>query len=271
MPKRIVLSDLDGTLLDATTYDWRPALSALQRLKRLGVPVIFTSSKTRAEIEEWRRTFGNGEVFVSENGGGLYFPSTAQARPPASAEPWDGYLRIAYGVPYENLREALGEIHRETSLVLNGFGDMTIEEVQGRTGLERAEAERSKAREFDEPFLLEDPGDPSDVARVAQAAQARGLRVSRGGRFFHLHGAHDKGGCVRVIAEAYGDGEGPAATVGIGDSANDRDLLAVVDQAAVVAKPDGAHDGDLKRAISRAFFAREPGPAGFAEAIERLF
>src|SRR5262249_39570829 len=73
MAERIVFSDLDGTLLDARTYDWRPAERALARLAELGVPVILTSSKTRAEIEEWRRTLGNREVFVSENGGGIYF------------------------------------------------------------------------------------------------------------------------------------------------------------------------------------------------------
>jgi mannosyl-3-phosphoglycerate phosphatase len=271
MAKRIVLSDLDGTLLDARTYDWRPAIPALWRLERLGVPLILTSSKTRAEIEVWRQTFGNGEVFVSENGGGVYFPERCRARPPADAEPWDGYERIALGVPYERLRAALMEIRRETALPLLGFGDMSVEEVQARTGLERAEAERSMDREFDEPFLWQEPGEASDVARLAEAALARGLRVSRGGRFFHLHGPHDKGGCVRAIAEAYGEGDQPAATVGIGDSANDRDLLSMVDRAAVVARSQGAHDGDLKRAISSAYFTPSPGPAGFAEAIEFLF
>jgi mannosyl-3-phosphoglycerate phosphatase len=272
MAERIVLTDLDGTLLDARTYDWQPARAAVARLAKIGVPVILTSSKTRAEIEEWRRVLGNREVFVSENGGGVYFPaSAAEARPPDSAAPWDGYRRIALGVPYETVRAVLEEMRHETALLLEGFGDMSLEEIEDRTGLAAADAVRAQRREFDEPFVWEAMDDPSDQARIAQAAQARRLRVSRGGRFFHLHGAHDKGACVRAIALAYGPSGRPARTTGIGDSDNDCDLLRAVDEAAVVARPDGSHARELERALPSAYFARAAGPAGFAEAIERLF
>ena len=271
MAERIVLTDLDGTLLDARTYEWRPAARALARLRALGVPVILTSSKTRAEIEEWRRILDNHEVFASENGGGVYFPADSQARAPEAAEPWDGYRRLVLGAPYDLIRIAFEGIRRETALLLRGFGDMPLEEVEDRTGLEGADAERAMKREFDEPFVWESMDDTSDQARIAQAAQARGLRVARGGRFFHLHGAHDKGECVRAIAQAYGEGGRPARTTGVGDSDNDCDLLSAVDFAAVVARPDGSHARRLEQALPGATFTRAAGPAGFAETIERLF
>jgi len=267
MADRVVFTDLDGTLLDARTYSWRPAEAALDRLARLGVPVILTSSKTRVEIEEWRRRLGNGEVFVSENGGGVYFPEACAARAPANAEPWDGYRRIVLGMPYPAVREALVEMRRETGLRLLGFGDMTAEEVELCTGLGRDDAERAREREFDEPFLWDSMDDAVDESRVREAAQARGLRVSRGGRFFHLHGAHDKGACVRVVAAAYGG----ARTIGLGDSLNDLDLLSAVAQPAVVARPDGSHEREMRRALPRAHFAHGAGPVGFAEVIELWF
>jgi mannosyl-3-phosphoglycerate phosphatase len=271
MAARIVLSDLDGTLLDARTYDWRPARAALARLKKLGVPVILTSSKTRAEIEEWRRILGNHEVFVSENGGGVYFPERTKAHAPDKAEPWDGYHRIVLGAPYDLVRIAFEGIRRETALLLRGFGDMPLEEVEDRTGLEGEDAERAQKREFDEPFVWESMDDTSDQARIAEAAQARGLRVSRGGRFFHLHGAHDKGACVRAIALAYGEDGRPARTMGVGDSDNDWDLLAAVDEASVVARPDGSHALKLLSELAAPFVSDHAGPAGFAEAIESWF
>jgi len=267
MADRIVFTDLDGTLLDARTYSWRPAEAALEQLARLGVPVIFTSSKTRVEIEEWRRRLGNREVFVSENGGGVYFPEGCAARAPAHAEAWDGYRRIALGTPYPAVRTALVEMRRETTLRLLGFGDMTAEEIERCTDLGREDVERAQQREFDEPFLWDAMDDPVDESRVREAAQARGLRVSRGGRFFHLHGAHDKGACVRVVAAAYGG----AQTIGLGDSLNDLDLLSAVDRAAVVARPDGSHERAMRRALPRAHFARGVGPVGFAEVIELWF
>jgi mannosyl-3-phosphoglycerate phosphatase len=271
MASRVVLTDLDGTLLDARTYDWRPARAALARLKKLGVPVILTSSKTRAEIEEWRRVLGNHEVFVSENGGGVYFPAKSKARAPDSAVPWEGYRRIVLGAPYDRVRIAFEEIRRETALLLRGFGDMSLDEVEDRTGLAGDEAERARQREFDEPFVWESMEDTSEQSRIAEAAQARGLRVSRGGRFFHLHGAHDKGAAVRAIALAYGDDGRPARTVGVGDSDNDWDLLSAVDEASVVARPDGSHALKLLSELVGPFVSDHAGPAGFAEAIERSF
>ena len=148
---------------------------------------------------------------------------------------------------------------------------MPLEEVEERTGLVGPDAERAKKREFDEPFVWDSMEDPSAQARIAQAAGERGLRVSRGGRFFHLHGAHDKGTCARAIAEAYGAIGRPARTTGVGDSDNDWDLLVAVDEAAVVARPDGSHAPKLARALPGGYFARGAGPAGFAEAIVRLF
>ncbi len=41
---RIVFTDLDGT--DHTTYSSQPAVSALDRLRQSGVPVVFVTSKT---------------------------------------------------------------------------------------------------------------------------------------------------------------------------------------------------------------------------------
>lgn len=271
MVARIVLSDLDGTLLDARTYDWQPALAALERLARLGVPVILTSSKTRAEIEVWRKLLHNEEVFVSENGGGVFFPEPGPVPAPREATAWDGYRRLAVGTPYDALRERFEEIRRETRLPLLGFGDMDTEEVMSRTDLGRRDAERARAREFDEPFVFETPADDIDLSALQAAAQARGLRVARGGRFFHLHGAHDKGVCVRTIAEAYGEPGRPAVTVGVGDSANDTDLLRAVDHACVVARSDGGHDRELMRALREATYLQGAGPEGFAQAITAVF
>jgi hypothetical protein len=44
-----------------------------------------------------------------------------------------------------------------------------------------------------------------------------------------------------------------------------------VDDAAVVSRPDGTHAPKLERTLPGAYFASAAGPAGFAEAIERLF
>ncbi|MCG7852909.1 MAG: HAD hydrolase family protein, partial [Methanosarcinaceae archaeon] len=49
--KYVVFTDLDGTLIDHDTYSYKAARPALAALKKQGIPLIFCTSKTRAEIE----------------------------------------------------------------------------------------------------------------------------------------------------------------------------------------------------------------------------
>ena len=55
---RLVVTDLDGSLLDHHSYDFSPAKPWLARLKQLGVPVIPVTSKTRAELIHLREALG---------------------------------------------------------------------------------------------------------------------------------------------------------------------------------------------------------------------
>jgi HAD superfamily hydrolase (TIGR01484 family) len=74
MKKLIIFTDLDGTLLDYSTYSFEPALPALQLLKERDIPFIICSSKTKKEIEYYRKKIGNNHPFISENGGGIFIP-----------------------------------------------------------------------------------------------------------------------------------------------------------------------------------------------------
>jgi len=73
-PFVVVFTDLDGTLLDHQTYEWEEAKPALNRCKALQVPLILVSSKTRAEMDVLRHELGLISPFISENGGGIFFP-----------------------------------------------------------------------------------------------------------------------------------------------------------------------------------------------------
>ena len=53
----ILFTDLDGTLLDGRTYSFEKAKPALEAIQRLRIPLVFVSSKTRGEIEVYRKLF----------------------------------------------------------------------------------------------------------------------------------------------------------------------------------------------------------------------
>ena len=74
MPKVVLFSDLDGTLLDHETYSFQDASEALELIKTKGIPLVLCTSKTREEIQHYRNLLDNRYPFISENGGGIFIP-----------------------------------------------------------------------------------------------------------------------------------------------------------------------------------------------------
>jgi len=263
----VVFSDLDGTLLSHDGYDWAPARPALAALAERGVPLVFVSSKTRSEIEAWRARLGNHHPFVSENGGAIYTPRGYFRAPLPGAAVVDGYERVELGTPAPALRAALAELAAETGLALRGLGAMTVAEVAARTGLPEADAALAARREYGEPFVAEPALDEAGAARLAAAARRRHLRLTRGGRFWHLLAGNDKGTAARLLTAAFRAPDAPLVTLGLGDGANDLDLLWSVDVPVIVARPDGTHAPELVAGVPGARRTRGAGPAGFTEAV----
>ena len=55
----VVVTDLDGCLLDARTYEWAAALPALDTLKRRAIPLV------RAGVQQAAVEVGHDDVGVS--------------------------------------------------------------------------------------------------------------------------------------------------------------------------------------------------------------
>ena len=259
----VIFSDLDGTLLDHETYSFEGAAEGLRRLKEAGIPLVLCTSKTRAEIEEIRRDLGNRDPFITENGGAVFIPEGYFPFVPPGAEKFGPYQVIPLGTPYADLRRGLLTIRTRLRIPLPGFGDMTPGEIGARTQLPRPDL--AKLREYDEPFLV---NDPSWEKAVHREARDLGLQVMKGGRFHHLTGESDKGKAIEILIQCYRRSLGQLRTVGLGDSANDRPLLKAVDIPILVRRSSGdyAEGIDLPELIRTS----GQGPAGWNEAILSL-
>jgi mannosyl-3-phosphoglycerate phosphatase len=259
----VIFSDLDGSLLDADTYSFDPALPALELAREKGIPVVFVSSKTRAEVEIWRRRLQNDHPFVVENGGGIlipdgYFPMDM---PGAASE---GYRMLSLGKPYEVIRKKFSDIRERLGVSVRGFGDLSVDEVAALTGLPRDEAFLAKNRQFSEPFFF--TGRPDE--RLLQAFEGEKLRWTQGA-FFHVMGDHHKGRAVDRLRALYErKGNRPVFTIGIGDSLNDLPFLVAVDQPVLVRKRSGKYDGRIE--IPGLVRTKVPGAAGWNEAVLEL-
>jgi mannosyl-3-phosphoglycerate phosphatase len=268
MKKVIVFTDLDGTLLDYYTYSFEKAVPALELLKGKNIPLVICSSKTRREIEYYRKKMDNRHPFISENGGGIFIPKDYfdfRIQPPdVEIVNEDDYHIIRLGARYSELRNMI-EILRREGYRVKGFGDMTAEELARITNLSIEEAEMSKERDFDEPFVFE--GDKAGAQKLLNAIKTKGFNYTQG-RFFHILGNCDKGKAVSILTALYKKKLGEIMTIAIGDSANDIPMLERVNYPIIVQKPEGGYDQKIN--IPHLIEASGIGPEGWNNEIIRL-
>lgn len=262
MPDAIIISDLDGTLLDSENYSFAAALPALEIMRTRGVPLVLCSSKTRAEIEIYRQRLNNKHPFIAENGGGIFIPQGYFSMA-FEAEVFDGYRLVRLGTPYAEIRRRFVALREQSGARVRGFGDMTDEEVASLTGLPLVEAALAKQRDFDEAFVFD--GTPDE--RFLQAIETAGLRWTQG-KFFHILGNHDKGRAVKLVESLYQREYGAVTSIGLGDSLNDLPLLQAVDHPVLVRHADGSFDARID--LPALLKTRHPGPRGWGEAVLQL-
>ena len=182
MSKLIVYTDLDGSLLDGTTYSYKAATPALEALREQGIPLVLVSSKTRAEMEPLRQRLGHRDPFIVENGGAVFVPHGLFDFPLERMRTRSPYQVIELGLPYYMLRDVLKQIEDAIETPLQGFGDLSVDAIMQATGLPRADAILAKQREYDEPYLLQGP--QTLIEEVCRQIVTRDFDGQRGGGSF---------------------------------------------------------------------------------------
>ncbi|MGB1091464.1 MAG: HAD-IIB family hydrolase [Oceanobacter sp.] len=218
----VVMTDLDGTLLDHHTYSTRPAAPALKQLKDYGIPVIFNTSKTSSEVTGLRSDLDNTSPFVCENGSVIFLPK-------ADGE---GYNTEVLGVAYKDIIRALHQI-RQKGFKFRGFNDMPASEVAALTGLNSDDAYLSKNRAASEPMVWQD--DESKLESFQEALSEYHLTLTKGGRFYHVMGETNKASAIEFFRQYYQHQWNiEPVIVALGDGENDRCMLEAADYPIVI-------------------------------------
>ena len=233
--KSVIFADLDGTFLN-DKYDYSETKPIVNQLSALGGSIVFCSSKTRNEIEFYRKTVDIKEPFIAENGAAIFIPKSYFPFSYACTTT-SRYNVIRLGTPYKILRQKLAEIKVKTAAKIVGFGDMTLEELAYDTGLPLDLAKLAQKREHDEPFSILE----GNKSHVLKAIKREGLHCTEGGRYFHLTGNTDKGKAVNVLKNLYCQMFGRVETFGVGDGPNDLPMLKVVDRPFFIKKKAGVN------------------------------
>lgn len=250
-PSALVITDLDGTLLDHHNYDWQPAQAALNRLQKKHIPVVFNTSKTFEESRQLQAEMGLDGPLIVENGSCIH----------------EGTTRKPLGASRDEIRAWLSEANAKQRYQYRSFTELGLAGVIRETGLSEEKAQSALQRQWSEPLLWKDSREAVDQLKAE--AQSAGFNVLVGGRFVHLLGDCDKGRAVLVLAEQHqADGRRPRI-VALGDSPNDVAMLQVADypvwvRSPVAEAPSGVVDSP------DVFITKEFGPQGWAEAIDKL-
>jgi mannosyl-3-phosphoglycerate phosphatase family protein len=271
-PRHLIFSALEGALIDPRTDSFSGAEEALSELDRRKIAYVLLTSRTREQIEPIRRKLGHTHPFVTENGGGIFFPDGYFSLRIPGAVRTARYLSIAQGRPYAEVCEALDEIAEECAVGVAGFHHMSLREIADNTGLRPRSAELARAREFDEPFYFTSASE-KDKARFVEGARTRGFDTRRGQTFWHLSARCDTARAVRTLAQLFREATHiKLRLVGIGSGDQDVPWLRAVDQA--VRLPDSQEtSGASEQAQETRLRARtmvsgtEPGAIGWSEAV----
>lgn len=235
--KLLVYTDLNDTLLDAK-YDFSAASEALGLLKSKGIPLIINTSKTRGQIEIYRRALGLKYPIIAENGGAVYFPAGSFPKdkiPKGSIFENGEYLwelgkSVQYALP--NLMFAARSTGAEIETIL----EMPVEQVMRITNMTEEEALACKDRRYCIYFLVH-----KGREELFSELKKRGYSPTSGSYFCHL-GYGTKGEALKKLTDLYRrEYSADIKTAALGDNYNDASMMEAADYPILVERPGGGY------------------------------
>ncbi|MBR9910573.1 MAG: HAD-IIB family hydrolase [Gammaproteobacteria bacterium] len=262
----VIITDLDGSLLDHHSYSYAAAVPRLAELAAAEVPVVLCTSKTLAEVAELRDELGNQSPFIVENGAAVYLPRDYFAQLPPGCVRRGDYDVFEFCPPRSHWLELLEQAKQAFPDAFDHFAAMSVARVAELTGLSLAQAERARDRGYGEPlqWLASD----EVLQAFSRWFAERGARVLRGGRFVHVAGQSDKGRALRWLVSCYQQAQPQRqwVSLALGDSHNDVDMLEQADCAVVIRSP--SHAAPTVSGNDNVYVTRGYGPAGWVEGVD---
>lgn len=255
----LVFSDLDGALLDSK-YSWSAVSKVIENMKAAGVPIILCSSKTRAEIEYYRKAMGIDDPFISENGACIFVPKGYFEFEAHFTRESDGYKLIELGRPYGEIAAKIAELKGAQGIgQITCFSDMTDEQLSKDSGLPLELAGLAKKREYSESFKYS-----GDANVLREASKGVGLSLAFGGKYWGANSGSDKGVATKALISLFLKKYGSVKTIGLGDSSNDVPMLMAVDSPVLMMKNNGTYENVDIPNLQK---SQKTGPEGWGKKV----
>jgi mannosyl-3-phosphoglycerate phosphatase len=260
----LIVSDMDGTLLNHHDYEYAAVIPRLAELQKMRIPVILNTSKTFAELESWIKVLAIKHPFIAENGSAIFIPQGYFSDAVLDGEILDsasfpGYQVIMLG---ESIQRLQAFVDAQPVAAID-FSRCSVEQAMQLTGLTRQQAIQAQTRQFSLPLSFTDEAEQQQFSQTALNA---GYSVLRGGRFLHLLGDTDKGRATQRLQQLYQAADSARYTViALGDSPNDLDMLLHSDIPVVVKSPSSER---LNPSMQQLIRTRQAAPEGWVEGVD---
>lgn len=242
-PSIVVFSDFDYVLRDPHAAPFAKAGRVLEQLEHDDAALVLCSGNTRAELELARERLGNTAPFICEHGGAVFIPAGYFDFDVPSVRDLAGYHAVEFGRPYADVVEILHRTARRLRIGIAGFSDLSTEEVARACRMSLLQARLAKLRDYEESFRILD-GSASARARLFKALGTAGLRCTRGQPFDRVGAPVDHRVGVNLLNGLYRRTGRGVITIGVTHSAQDDNLLGLVDHA-IMAPDDDSDSGAI--------------------------
>jgi predicted mannosyl-3-phosphoglycerate phosphatase (HAD superfamily) len=206
------------------------------KLDHAGLPVVWVTARSRAQMDEPRRKFGHQHPFIGEDGCGVYLPEDYFHLRPAKTVRMGRFTCIPVAETQPAASEALESLAEETGVSVVPLRSLAPRELAQNTGLPEREAELARQRDFDELFFFAGATE-ADVQRFIAEGGQRKIALRQHGVLWSLAVGASLGQCVRDLAKLYERAlRSHPAIVGVATAGESEGFLGACDRGLLLAK-----------------------------------
>lgn len=206
------------------------------KLDHAGLPVVWVTARSRAQMDEPRRKFGHQHPFIGEDGCGVYLPEDYFHLRPAKTVRMGRFTCIPVAETQPAASEALESLAEQTGVSVVPLRSLAPRELAQNTNLPERDAELARQRDFDELFFFAGASD-ADIQRFVTEARQRKIELRQHGVLWSLAVGASLGQCVRELSKLYERAlRSHPAIVGIATAGEAEGLLPACDRVLLLAK-----------------------------------
>jgi mannosyl-3-phosphoglycerate phosphatase len=205
-------------------------------LDNAGIPMVWITDRSRAQLDEPRRRFGQRHPFIAEGGCGVYLPEDYFHLRPAKTVRLGRFTCVPVAEPQPAASEALEALSEKTGVETVNLASLPPGELAQNLNLSRRDADLARQRDFDELFFFAGASQP-DVDRFLAEGRHRKLALRQHGVLWSLAVGAKLNRCIQELSKLYDRAlHSHAISLGLATEEESSDLLPACDRGVLLTR-----------------------------------